>query len=160
MVVFNYVFFIGFINLKKSEFRSRILANPVSFQETEQIIISENDLFQNKNGIEWLEHNKEICVNGDFFELIKIEDSGKDKILYVIKDKKENELFSAFFSEKSNPNEFIYHFLKITSGLDHTTYFNHHFYSQEMTQCVFLSLKNNFNSADFLSGLIKPPRVI
>ena len=118
------MFFIGYINVKKGDFRQELLqTNKLIFEKKELL---KEDLFKNKNGIVWHENNKEISMNGGFYEVVKIEEKGNLKVLYLIKDKKENDLFTSFFLNQNQNKEPLLNFVKLFLNLNYlkTTAFN------------------------------------
>lgn len=158
IVIFNYLIFTAFICFKKSDFRNELLKSNITFKEIKQISVQEEDLFKNKNGIEWKEQNKEILLNGNFYEIIKIESNSNKKIITIVEDNKENELFASFFSHHSNNHIFFYNLLKISFGLDELHNFDYNFnqtVSRIFTSSIYI---DKFIQSDFLESLIKPPQ--
>ena len=57
-ISFRFLFFISYIKGQKSDFRKQILSE--NTKDLKLVKFSNDDVFKNKNGFEWKEHNKEL----------------------------------------------------------------------------------------------------
>lgn len=153
LVAFNYLGFKTYLKSQKKIFRQQLIT--ASSHLVEQKKVSKDCLFKNANGIEWHENNKEISINGTFYEVLKVEEVNDSAIIYVIKDEKENALFAGYFEKQNKNNDFIISMIKILFGLNH--------YNPDMIASGNNSTVNypRFNIAEFFSvypsEIIKPP---
>jgi len=106
-----------FTDVKKSEFRHDLLKQNLSCFEKKEILKS--DLYKDKNGIVWHENNKEIDLNGEFFEVVKIEEHGTSVTLCILKDKKENDLFASYYLSKPDNKEPFLQVVKLFLNLQY-----------------------------------------
>ncbi|MGZ4042982.1 MAG: hypothetical protein ACXVO9_07260 [Bacteroidia bacterium] len=113
-VIFNYLFFTGFIKIQKQDLRA------LSFKDLkiETIKISANDLYKSKNGVEWHENNSELSVDGNYFEVVEVTSIGADIIIKVVKDEKENKLFGSFFTSQKKNSDILFNLVKLFFNLN------------------------------------------
>lgn len=144
----------AFVKTQKKEFRKELIAASTSYEKKE---ILKQDLYKNVNGLEWHEHNKEVSINGQFYEVVKIEENKSSAIIYIIKDDKENKLFAGYFAKQKKSNDFMVNMIKLLFSLH---------YSEDFTNAYsFLKADvekyRSFNMAEFFSQynqkIIKPP---
>ncbi len=102
--------FIAFVKTQKKEFRKELITAAKSFDKKE---ISKQDLYKNVNGVEWHENNKEISFNGQFYEVVRVDENQSSVIVYIIKDDKENNLFAGYFSKQKKSNDFLANMVKL-----------------------------------------------
>jgi hypothetical protein len=94
-ISFRFLFFISYIKGQKNDLRQQLLSeNNTALVEVEFL---NSDVFENKNGFEWKEHNKELVINGIYHEIISIKKYKDHTIVSIIEDKAENTLFKKFF---------------------------------------------------------------
>jgi hypothetical protein len=95
VITFRFLFFISYIKGQKNDLRQQLLSeNNTALVEVEFL---NSDVFENKNGFEWKEHNKELVINGIYHEIISIKKYKDYTIVSIIEDKAENSLFKKFF---------------------------------------------------------------
>jgi hypothetical protein len=155
-MVFNYSFFRAYIKSHKSGFRKELLAS--SSASVEKLTISSKDLYLDKNGIEWHENNKEISVLGKFYEVIKVDKGTGSTTLYLIKDDKENELFTSFFSKKIKGNDFLFYLVKLVFGIHLNAVFQYDFPKRTDVTIDSPRFAKIFSDSKFHTERIKPPR--
>ncbi len=85
------------IKIQKKQFRQTVLAHQKD--ELKQICFNADELYKNCKGIEWKENNKEVVMNGNYYEVISIEKKENIFLVNIIEDTKENELFKNFFKQ-------------------------------------------------------------
>lgn len=152
----RFLVFTSYIHSQKTIFRS--LATKDYTQKISTLELQEEDLFANKNGLEWKEKNKELIVNGKYHEVITIKKQGKHVFVSIIEDKLENSLFERFFAAKQIDNSF---FNDLVNLLFNLTYLK----NEPLTALKANdkghknhSISSEFSIQDFHSELIKPPR--
>jgi hypothetical protein len=152
----RFLVFTSYIHSQKTIFRQQMAKD-----HTHKIMtleLSEEDLFANKNGLEWKEKNKELIVNGKYHEVITIKKQGKHVFVSIIEDKLENSLFERFFAAKQGNNSF---FNDLVNLLFNLTYLKN---DALIAINVFnkshknYSVSSEFLIQDFHSELIKPPK--
>lgn len=99
----RYLVFVSLIKLQKSEFRKTILAQ--ENKNIQQLKISAGDLYKDRNGIEWKEHNKEVVINAKFYEVISVLRNGDFCLVSIIEDEMENSLFMQFFATNDSTDD-------------------------------------------------------
>lgn len=77
----------------KKEFKTYIRSH---FAKIEQIEILPSELYTDNSKIQWLDENKEICLNGVMFDIVTIKNEGAKVVLNVVKDKDEKELMNRY----------------------------------------------------------------
>ncbi|MCE3229143.1 MAG: hypothetical protein K0S32_3694 [Bacteroidetes bacterium] len=155
-MVFNYSFFRAYIKFNKAGFRKELLVS--SAASVEKLSMAFTDLYQDKNGIEWHENNKEISILGKFYEVIRVEKGTVNATIFIIKDDKENELFSSFFSKKIKNNYFIFHLAKLVFGMHLNSGFVYDFTLNNDIKRDTPQFIKSFYDSEFHSEIIKPPR--
>jgi hypothetical protein len=115
MAIFNYLFFTGFVKLKKNEFRHELLAS--SNGKIQTIEMHKKDLFLDKNGVEWKDKNKEVFIQNCFYEVLRIVENGPFAIIYLIKDENESKLLASFLANQNAHSDFVYSLVKIYASL-------------------------------------------
>jgi hypothetical protein len=88
------------VKYQKKEFRQTVLLQ--NRHEMEKITMKAGDLYRDVQGIEWKESNKELVIKGKYHEVVAIEKNGKEFVVYIIADTRENELFRSFFDNDNN----------------------------------------------------------
>ncbi len=112
----RYQIFRSFTKSQKASFRQELL-----LQNKKEIIFIElatQDLFKDKDGLEWKDENKELTINGQYHEVLKLVKKGASTLVYLIADKKESELYANYF-QTQNSNNGTYHFLKLFLSLQY-----------------------------------------
>lgn len=118
--------------------------------------VDKRNLYTNSKGLEWCDDNKELLINGEFFEVIGIHEQGELATIYLLKDTQENELFSSYFSKQKKNNDLLVNIIKLLSGLDQPT--------RDMAAIhIDCAITENVTHeecclpAGYTLGLIKPP---
>jgi hypothetical protein len=90
----NYLLFMAYISSQKTHFKKAqsLDSKPVLVQ----YLFLENELFVNKDGIEWDKSNSEMIVNGVFHEIVGFTKTNKGYVLTLQEDKKENDQHNKF----------------------------------------------------------------
>ncbi len=145
-----------YVDLKKSDFRKDLLNSKI--EVFEKIEISKNDLYKNKNGVVWHENNKEISTNGNYYEVIKIEETANSNTVYLLNDKSENELFASFYSIQNKKNEPVLHFVKLLLNLTYVQALDVSFDESSVIENVKPVYNLSFYSSQYADKKIKPPR--
>jgi len=158
IVVFNYSFFRAYIKLKKSDFRKEIA---VSFSsKLEKVEMDKCDLYRDKNAVEWVDENKEVVINGKFYEVISIVVSGNKAVISITKDEQENRMFSSFFSHQSENNVLLFNILKLIQGATINSVLSYNFIQGNEVANPQPIYKKGFITHQYFFKLIKPPRYI
>lgn len=89
----HYFIYKSVLKSHKIEFKSYIRAN---FAKTEELAIYPSQLYTNSPEMQWLDENKEICLNGVMYDIVCIKNAGTKVILNVVKDKDEKELMNRY----------------------------------------------------------------
>ena len=103
-----YTVFTALIKLQKGEFRERAIS--LGSSKSRQIIFSAADLFKDTKKLEWRESNKEILLEGRYYEVVSIQKHGDVYIANITEDLWENDLFELFFNElmeNDDLNDFV-----------------------------------------------------
>jgi hypothetical protein len=155
-ILFNYLIFISYSGSQKSVLRQAAL-----FDASQQAEIKEmafNSLYKDLNGFTWTENNRELIVNGVYYEVIKVVVSGDKAFVSVIKDTRENNLFSDFFKSMKKSDNLLFHVVKLIMNMNFEASGNFEFTS------FYSTLKKSFTNelfSELLTDLrfIKPPQV-
>lgn len=158
IVVSNFVIFQVISVSQKKLFREELLKNVDKYEVK---TISRALLYKDKNGLEWKDGNKEVCFFGEFYEIIKIENTeNSDELhLYLVKDIKENKFFADYFNGKENNSDYILSMVKLFFSLQLPGSFNIEYRNSlivKQKHIASLALKLNNDS---FGKLIKPPIV-
>mgnify|MGYP000988032837 FL=1 len=156
IVVFNFTLFISYVHLNKSEFRAKALHYYSG--KIIELEYSLADLYKNNNNTEWHENNKEVEINGIFYEVIYTKIVGSKARIFVISDEDENRLFHEFARSKNNAN---HHFTEMFSFLFSLNYLDNFPTNEINNPEIFLKpVLSDFLFLDFHYYLkeIKPPR--
>ena len=155
VITARFLFFISYISSQKTIFRSELIKHSIA--EAKTVELKKTDLFKNKNGYVWKEHNKELAINGVYHEVVCVKLSGDKAFVTILEDKEENRLFLSFFAHNKNKNNFLTDFIKILSNL---TFLNHPEFNLKAHNSkprIFLSF-DSVTLSDFHPQLIKPPK--
>jgi hypothetical protein len=155
-ILFNYLFFIEYVNFKKSDFRKELLkSNPCLFEKIE---ISKDDLFKNKNRIAWHNHNKEITIDGVFYEVAKIVDSKNNKkIVFIIRDNIENGILTTYHSNQNKKKEPLFYFVKLLLNMQHEKNINLNFKFNYLSNASHNKYILCYQDSNYKDKIIKPP---
>lgn len=83
----------GVLKAHKKEFKAFIRSN---FVRSEQLEIDPSQLYRDNAEMQWLDENKEVCLNGMMYDILSIKNAGTKVILNVVKDKDEKELMDRY----------------------------------------------------------------
>ncbi len=111
LTAFRFIFFISFVQSQKTNFREDVLHKNQNL--VSEIKFLNTDAFVNKNGYEWHENNKELVVNGFYYEVISVIKLKNSVLVKVIADKNENDLFKNFYSLNNNTKQGCIHLVKM-----------------------------------------------
>ena len=94
-VFFTGHFFIykSLLKVHKREFKAYIRSH---FVKAEQIEINPAQLYADNSEMQWLDDNKEVCLNGVMYDILNIEQAGTKIILHAVKDTDEKELMDRY----------------------------------------------------------------
>ena len=155
-VSFRFLFFVSYIHLQKSNFRQQIVNS--NYKELVKLNFQEKDLFIDKNGFEWKEKNKELLLNGSYYEVIKIEKLKDHVEVSVIADKAENLLFETYFKLNKNLHDSNTNLINLLLNL---TYLNtpfqidlRHYFQKIIEPVTFV----HFTEQNYVLKSIKPPQ--
>lgn len=155
IVSIRFLFFISYIQFQKSNLRAQLLTDKSA--EILRLTFAENDVYEDQKGFEWKENNKELVINGKYFEVLKTEKVNGKIIVSVLADKAEDELINAFFDSKKNSDtdfvNLLKDFLNLTYLKDHTSSKLLNLFFPVMDFFVFKSS----SLQHFYCELIKPP---
>jgi hypothetical protein len=96
LIAFRFVFFISYVRSQKTEFRRTVIAN--GLHHLKRIEFPAAELYKNKNGFEWKENNRELVIDGKYFEVISVINTDNLSVVLVIEDSEENELFKKYLT--------------------------------------------------------------
>jgi hypothetical protein len=100
ILVLRFALFSTFIQTQKERFRLDALLNPG--KEVTQLSIPLARLYADGQGLEWKEKNREVVINGQYYEVLRVEITGKSVQLTLLEDEQENRLFTEFFRMKED----------------------------------------------------------
>ena len=157
LTAFRFIFFISFVQSQKTNFREVVLHKNQNL--VSEIKFLNTDAFVNKNGYEWHENNKELVVNGFYYEVISIIKLKNSVLVKVIADKNENDLFKNYYSLNNNTKQGYVNLVKMLLSFVYVCNNN----TTQITPSFFnLSPKTQYNTQflDFYYFLkqIKPPQ--
>src|SRR5687767_2243552 len=89
----HYFIYKSVLKAHKKEFKAFIRSNYV---KPEQLEINPSQLYTDNLEMQWLDENKEVCVNGVMYDILSIKNAGTKVILNVVKDKDEKELMDRY----------------------------------------------------------------
>jgi len=119
--------------------------------------MSLNSLYKDVNGFSWKENNRELVVNGVYYEISKIVIEGDKAFVSIVKDTKENSLFSGFFNSMKKNDNLLFHVVKLIMNMNFEASADFKF------TAFFTTLKNSLGNElinELLTDLrfIKPPQ--
>jgi hypothetical protein len=155
LVAFRFLFFISFIHVQKTNFRKELISS--ADKEIIHVELNRTDLFQNKNGLEWKEKNKELVINGIYYEVIGIKNLKDKAVVSLLADKTENVLFQKYFKLNTAQRD-LTDVVKLLLGL---TYL-HATSGIELRPCFsetkYISSSSHFFETNYVFKNIKPPQ--
>ena len=98
LVSLRFVIFSACIQLQKPHFRQEALLQSTG-KDVRLFKIPLSALFVDGSGIEWKDRNKEVVIEGKFYEVITVIRKAGHADLFLIEDKGENDLFVEFFRD-------------------------------------------------------------
>lgn len=98
----HYFIYKSVLKAHKKEFKTYIRSN---FAKTEQLEINPSQLYTDNLEMQWLDENKEVCLNGVMYDILSIKNAGTKVILNVVKDKDEKELMNRYRDQFNNQYE-------------------------------------------------------
>ncbi|HQQ94127.1 MAG TPA: hypothetical protein PLQ93_06200 [Bacteroidia bacterium] len=100
-----FILFNQYVSIQKKQFRQESL---ISGQDhCQEILLNEGDLYRDKPGFEWKEHNRELLIDGKYFEVLKVEHVASGVIVLLIPDVQENLLFASYFQKQKQRNNHL-----------------------------------------------------
>lgn len=154
LISIRFLFFIGYVQFQKSNLRAQLLNDKNA--EIIKLTFTENDIYQDQNGFEWKENNKELVIAGNYFEVLKTEKLNGKIIVSVLADKEEDELIKKFFDNKKTDTDFanlIKDFLNLAYLKAQS---NTNILSVILPRIDLFFFKSSFGQC-FYCELIKPP---
>lgn len=91
---FRYLLFAGYMQIEKTAIR-RDISNRRE-HAYQYLRCSKKDLYHSTGSITWKDHNKEVVIDGTFYEIVAISNNRDTCILKLEKDDFETSLFDAF----------------------------------------------------------------
>jgi hypothetical protein len=154
---FQHFAFVSFIHFKKSDFKKTS-----SFSASTNCItlkISTENLYKNHAGISWEDDNKEIVLNGKFYDIKRIFLKGNYTILFVISDASETVAFLNYFANDKPLKNSLINLLKFLGDFQFTLSYSYLFYPINYNANSF-SERFNFYKFKYFSCSIKPPQFL
>ncbi|MDI1354737.1 MAG: hypothetical protein PSX36_07455 [bacterium] len=155
-IVFRFVFFMSFVHFEKSEFRRKLLET--KSKQVIELRFDNRDLFLDKNSFEWKKDNKELVINGQYHEVIRITKLKGIALVYVIADKAENELFKKYYGLNKTVHG---NFTEIIKLLLNLTYLEPHFKFEPASEPAIGEKRTFYRMClqnAYIIKLLKPPR--
>jgi hypothetical protein len=109
----KFILFTSFLNSQKTYLRHSAI---ITSSEIKHLKIKAGKLYIDRAGIEWKENNKEVVLNGNYYEVLCISHSGDIATVTIISDDEENRLLAGFFNSSSRGGklkELYYYFLSL-----------------------------------------------
>lgn len=78
----------------KQKFRAEVLNVPD--MPVNKVTIHRNMLYRSTAGMEWVDENKELVVNGIFNEVVRVVITGDSAVVHLVEDRQESRLYSQF----------------------------------------------------------------
>lgn len=103
LFVFQFFAFKVFIAGSKEYLISEALKQHAGDIQT--ITINADELYKSRSGFEWKEKNRELCIKGRYYEVLKIKVLKNKVIIHIVSDKKENELFRSFYEHSGKKQQ-------------------------------------------------------
>ena len=155
-ITFRFLFFISYIKGQKNDLRQQLLSeNNTALVEVEFL---NSDVFENKNGFEWKEHNKELVINGIYHEIISIKKYKDHTIVSIIEDKAENSLFKKFFCMNKGIHKDFADLIQILLNLTYVQSIPEIDFEQKADKIQFFPTTIQFSDFQFNLRSIKPPQ--
>jgi hypothetical protein len=151
----RFVFFISYVKSQKTEFRKQLLEQNAG--ETKVLKFNQHQLFKDGNGFEWKENNKELVINGTYYEVISIKKNTAAYTVILIEDKEENVLFKSYFhlnKKAKNTLKDMSELLLVVNYLQNTFEYN---LKQNHQNICYLPFNRLFTAESFKANLLKPP---
>lgn len=89
----HYFIYKSVLKSHKKEFKTYIRSH---FAKIEQLAINPSQLYTDNLEMQWLDENKEVCLNGVMYDIVSIKSAGTKVVLNVVKDKDEKELMNRY----------------------------------------------------------------
>lgn len=89
----HYFIYKGMLKSHKKEFKTYIRTH---FAKIEQFAIHPSELYTDTKEMQWLDENKEVCLNGVMYDIVSIKSAGTKVVLNMVKDKDEKELMNRY----------------------------------------------------------------
>lgn len=152
----RYFVFLSYIDFQKTTIKKEAISNRHS--QTITKFVSERDLYKNKNGLEWKDHNSEIVINGTYYEVIQINRIQAGYILHLKSDEKESDFYRTYFKLKNEDEggrnasviQLLINVLFLPNQSDHS-------FCMITGQVNYPEHIIPFKVSDHLHRLIKPP---
>lgn len=87
----------GYMQFQKEGFRKQLLLE--ASQKFTVLTVPLNELFKNKAGVEWKDKNKELVLNGHFYEIITYKVKNDVAEINLLADEAETNLFNSYFAQ-------------------------------------------------------------
>lgn len=102
LVACRFLFVSSYLRHKKQEFRAEALLAPGAVVLEMRLPLSM--LYRDAPGLQWVDQNKELVVNGVFHEVVGFRVNGETVTVLLVEDTAESLLFAAFLADDSEKN--------------------------------------------------------
>ena len=155
LVAFHFVFFTAYINLGKSSARTNALS---LINENMKILkLKKCELYQNINGLEWKDKNKELVINGIYHEVIKLVDNDGCITAYLVEDVKETNLVNRYFNLAHQHSKNLVDTGNFLLSLKYLQTSSPVILTTAYSSLIKMEFNPVFSNHDFKKELIKPP---
>lgn len=115
LITARFSIFTGYVHLQKEQLVRTALSSRNARLTT--LTLNKDQLYRNGPGREWREHNREIVLDGRYFEVkeVLVEDSLARLVL--IEDQEENRLVSQFFEQDQQAKSQLGHLLLLIMSM-------------------------------------------
>jgi hypothetical protein len=155
LVAFHFVFFTVYLNLGKTTARTNALS--LVNENMKILTFKKSDLYKNKNGLEWKDANKELVVNGVYYEVIKLVSMDELITAYLVKDIKETNLVKRYFNLANRHSKNLVDTGNFLLSLKYLQTSSQVVVTNDYSYLIKMEFNPVFSTLDFKKELIKPP---
>jgi len=153
-VSFNYLAFYFWMQYQKPGSRLGALQ---SGNSVEMLSVPNSELFRNSESMTWKDANKEVVMDGTYYEVLKISRGAYDTKVFVIADDKETRRHSGFFTMQKKLGNELSNIFKLFSGLVFFGCLSPWLLAPRYAEAFAFSGLRRFYAFLFALKLIKPP---
>ena len=150
----RFMIFSSYLKTQKANFRVQVLADPKA--SVIILTIPDSSLYRDTGKIEWKDDNKELVMDGIYHEVVRVEKSGTNIVVYLVEDREESRLYAEFLDncpDHSGSSALVYYLVSFQCIAANYSDLK----SGTVIEQPYIRQSNAFTLKGYPSARLKPP---